>query len=98
MTAIVSALDRSVVGHDLGRRVEHDTVLLVSVEGVEHVGDRGDPLVGDALFEHVEAPGLGQPERVVAQRVGGDSEVDRGVGELERRTGEADRARQAPYR
>ena len=84
------ALDRSVVGHDLGRRVEHDAVLLVAVERVEHVRDGGDPLVGHALLEDVEAAGVGEPEGSVAQRVGGDPEVDRGVGQFERRTGEPD--------
>ena len=38
--------------------VEHDAVLLVAVEGVDHVDDRRDALVGDPLLEHAEAAGV----------------------------------------
>ena len=68
---------RSVVEHDEFGGDERRAVLFVAVHGRHHVGDGRDALVVDALLEHVEQPGVGQPDRVVAEAFLGDTEVDR---------------------
>ena len=42
--------------------------VLVAVEGVDHVDDGRDALVGDALVEHAEPAGVAEAERAAAQR------------------------------
>ena len=81
---------RAVVEHDEIGRVEFDTVLAESVERLQHARDGRDPLVVDALLEDVERPGVGQPDRPVAQPFLGDAEVDLGVRGGERHADVAD--------
>ena len=61
--AVVSRRTRAVVEHALLGGLEHDAVLLVAVERVDHVGDRRDALVGDALLEDAERAGVAEAER-----------------------------------
>ena len=67
---------RTVVEHGEFGGDQHHAVLLVPVHRGDHVGDRGDALVVDALLEHLERAGVGQPDRTVAQTLLGDAEVD----------------------
>jgi hypothetical protein len=68
---------RSVLEDDQFGRDQDDAVLLVAVHRRHHVGDRRDAFVVDALLEHVERAGVGQADRIVAQALFGDAEVDR---------------------
>ena len=60
---VVSRRDVAVVEDALLRRLQDDVALAVAVEGVDHVGDRRDALVGDALLEDTEPAGVAEPER-----------------------------------
>ena len=67
---------RPVVEHDHLGGDDFDAVLLVAVHRLEHVADRGDALVVDALLEHAEQSCVRQPDRAVAESLLGDAEVD----------------------
>ncbi len=85
---------RAVVEHDEFGGDQHDAVLLEAVHGGDHVADRRDSLVVDALLEHLERPCVGQPDRAVAETFFGDTEVDaHPVGQTRWVEGHADVAR-----